>query len=441
MPSDPVRVTDVAGVEFTLGERIAKGAQGTVYRVVRHPDYAIKLLEREQDLKRIATVRRLPLDDLAVAAPLTLIREGGAGYVMRLAGDMKPLREQYLPREFGRGDNPAWYLRTGGLRRRLAIAANVARTLAELHARGLAYVDLNPNNVMVSDDLQRDNTWLIDTDNLTSLSDPRSEILGFPGYLAPERNPRKASPPSTLADAYSLGVLVFRMLVLTHPLMGFAADEMDGNEAQKAADRGELPYIGDPLDDTNRLADGSLPALLFELVLSGRLKELCRDTFGPGRLAPAKRPGSSRWRDVLHTALDNVVECRDGCGWTFYRSRPQCPNCGATAGSTVLVTVYGGDLEQPLAARDSFVLSPQMDVDLLPRHAWGRHTSDDAVVTFRPEREGFAVLSHGESRVVDASGRDVRRLPTPRAKEVVRVRLETPGLPDRVLALRSIGAA
>jgi DNA-binding helix-hairpin-helix protein with protein kinase domain len=441
MPSDPARVTDVAGVEFTLGERIAKGAQGTVYRVVRHPDYAIKLLEREQDLKRIATVRRLPLDDLAVAAPLTLIREGGAGYVMRLAGNMKPLREPYLPRQFGPRENAAWYLETGGLRRRLAIAANVARTLAELHSRGLAYVDLNPYNVMVSDDLHRDNTWLIDTDNLTSLSDPRSGIVGFPGYLAPERYPGKASPPSTLADAYSLGVLVFRMLVLTHPLMGRATDEMEGDQAEDMADRGALPYIDDPLDDTNRLPERVLPAALFGLGLSSRLKELCRDTFGPGRLDPTKRPGSSRWRDVLHTALDNVVECRDGCGWTFYRSRPQCPNCGATAGSTVLVTVYGGELEQPLAARDSFVLSPQMDVDLLPRHAWGRHTSDDAVVTFRPERGGFAVLSHGESRVVGASGKDVRRLPTPRAKEVVRVRVETPGLPDRVLALRSIGAA
>lgn len=441
MPSDPARVTDVAGVEFTLGEPIAEGAQGTVYRVVRHPDYAIKLLKREHDLKRIATVRRLPLDDLAVAAPLTLIREGGAGYVMRLAGDMKPLREPYLPRQFGARKNAAWYLNTGGLRRRLAIAANVARTLAELHARGLAYVDLNPNNVMVSDDLQRDNTWLIDTDNLTSLSDPRSEILGFPGYLAPERNPRKASPPSTLADAYSLGLLVFRMLVLAHPLMGRATDEMEGDAAEDMADRGTLPYVDDPRDDSNRLQEGLLPAGLFGFVLSGRLKELCRDTFGPGRLDPTKRPGSSRWRDVLHTALDNLVECREGCGWTFYRLRPRCPNCGATAGSTVLVTVYGGNLEQPLAARDSFVLSPQMDVDLLPRHAWGRHTTDDAVVTFHPERGGYSVLSHGESRVLGASGRDVRRLPTPHANEVVRVRLETPGLPDRVLALRSIGAA
>ena len=77
-----------------------------------------------EDLKRIAAVRRLPLDGLSVAALLTLIRTGATGYLMPLASDMKPIREPYLPREFGaRETNAAWYRRTGGLRRRLAIAA------------------------------------------------------------------------------------------------------------------------------------------------------------------------------------------------------------------------------------------------------------------------------------------------------------------------------
>ena len=203
MPSEPLRVIDDTGVEFVLGKRIARGGQGTVFRVEGHPGYAIKLLDRPEDLERIAAVRRLPLDGLSVAAPLTLIHTGGTGYLMPLASDMKPIREPYLPREFGaRETNAAWYRQTGGLRRRLAIAANMARSVAALHERGLAYVDLNPGNVMVSDDLNRTETWLIDTDNLTSRSAPRWDILGFPGYVAPERKLRKA-PPSTLATPTS----------------------------------------------------------------------------------------------------------------------------------------------------------------------------------------------------------------------------------------------
>ena len=105
MPSEPEheprRVVDETGVEFVLGQEIAKGGQGTVFRVEGHPGYAIKLLSRPGDLDRIAAVRRLPLDGLPVAAPLTLIRTGGTGYLMPLASDMRPIKEPYLPREFG----------------------------------------------------------------------------------------------------------------------------------------------------------------------------------------------------------------------------------------------------------------------------------------------------------------------------------------------------
>ena len=96
---------------------------------------------------------------------------------------MTPLREPYLPHEFGRNETASWYLSTGGLRRRLAIAARIADTVTILHALALAYVDLNPNNVMISEDLSRDETWLIDTDNLTSMSTPTGR------EHAPQRRP------------------------------------------------------------------------------------------------------------------------------------------------------------------------------------------------------------------------------------------------------------
>ena len=50
MLSELDRVTDDAGVEFVLGQKIAEGAQGAVFRVEGHPGYAIKLLDRPEDL-------------------------------------------------------------------------------------------------------------------------------------------------------------------------------------------------------------------------------------------------------------------------------------------------------------------------------------------------------------------------------------------------------
>jgi DNA-binding helix-hairpin-helix protein with protein kinase domain len=440
MPTE-LRVTDETEVEFVLGSKIAEGAQGAVFRVDGHPGYAIKLLKKSEDLERIAAVRRLPLDGLPVAAPLTLIRNGGEGYLMRLASDMTPIREPYLPREFGaRETNARWYLETGGLRRRLAIAANIAHSISALHERGLAYVDLNPNNVMVSDDLSRTETWLIDTDNLTSRSDPKSDILGFPGYVAPERL-RRSAPPSTLADTYILAIHVFRLLVMRHPLEGLAAEAVDGDTARDRMDRGNFPYVSDPDDRSNQLPPRSFPAGLFPLVMSGRMRHLCERTFGDGRTDPSKRPGSARWRDVLFSALDNVVSCPNDCGWTYYRLQVGCPNCGADTPPTALITVYSGTAEQPLAARDSFVVTSDAETKVMHRHLWGRHDQPDPVVTFWPVRGGFELRTYDDARVTDGSGRDVASIPTPSRGDVYRVRLSAPNRPSRFLALRSVQPA
>lgn len=441
MPSEARRVIDDTGVEFVLGQEIAKGAQGAVFRVEGHPEYAIKLLKRPEDLDRIAAVRRLPLDGLPFAAPLTLIHAGGSGYLMRLASDMTPLREPYLPQEFGvRKMKADWYRQTGGLRRRLAIAANMARAIAALHERGLAYVDLNPNNVMVSDDLSRTETWLIDTDNLTSRANPKWDVVGLPGYIAPERIRRKA-PPSTLADTYILAIHVFRLLVLRHPLEGVAADDIDGDIARKRMDRGELAYVGDPQDRSNQLPPRSFPSGIFRRVMSQRMRDLSERTFTDGRLDPAKRPGSARWRDVLCNALDNVIDCPGGCGWTYFRVEKNCPSCGALTGDIPLITVYPDDSEQQLPARDSLVASASTETAILPRHVWGRYDRTDPVVTFRPVGDGFDVDAHDEARVTSSSGKAVARIRRPSRGQAYRLRLEVPGRPARILRVRLMYSA
>jgi hypothetical protein len=160
-------------------------------------------------------------------------------------------------------------------------------------------------------------------------------------------------------------------------------------------------------------------------------------TFGPGRADPTARPGSARWRDVLSNALDNVIDCPRGCGWTYYRLRSSCPNCGVATNPIALVTVYAGSAEQP-PARDSLVVAASVDTAVLPRHLWGRYDQLDPVVTFRPIRGGFDLRTHDEARLTDGSGRPVAVVPTPGDRELYRVRLKVPGRPARILALRSV---
>ena len=160
------------------------------------------------------------------------------------------------------------------------------------------------------------------------------------------------------------------------------------------------------------------------------MRGLSRQTFTDGRLEPVKRPGSARWRDVLFSALDNVVDCPDDCGWTYYRLQKSCPSCGTATEATALITVYPAADAQPLEARDSLVAAAGGETSLAPRHLWGRHDQPDPVVTFHPVRGGFEVEVHDEARLTDGAGKAVSKIPRPTGSEVYRVRLEAPGRPS-----------
>lgn len=389
-----ITVVDETGIEYRLGEPLAPpGAQGVVHSVVGHGDLAVKLLKNANDLDRLRAVRRLPLDGIHVAGPTALIEDGDqAGYVMQLAGEMTTLSKAYLPRQFGSSATLDWYGESGGLSRRLAVAASIARTLASLHARSLAYVDLNPNNVMVSSNIDQRETLFIDADNLTSAVHGASEVLGLRGYLAPERARLPPATPSTLADSYSLAVVTFRMLCLLHPLQGEATEQadLDAEQADDAMDNGTFPYVADPDNDSNRPVNGSA---IVDAVISPGLRKLCEQTFIQGRLNPKVRPSSSRWRDALFTALDNVITCnRDDCKWTYYRVVPTCPKCGQSTGAVPLLSWRPEVEGKAGGAGATIALSRVGATTIEPRHLWGRFDETQTALTLEPTDNGFEIV-------------------------------------------------
>jgi len=56
------------------------------------------------------------------------------------------------------------FVQSGGLARRLALLARLARVLASLHGLGIAHGDLSPRNVFVSSTHAHSQVWLIDVD-------------------------------------------------------------------------------------------------------------------------------------------------------------------------------------------------------------------------------------------------------------------------------------
>jgi len=85
---------------------------------------------------------------------------------------------------------------------------------------------------------------------------------------------------------------------------------------------GSLPWVDDPSDQSNATHHG-FPR---DIVLSPKLKELCRRCFSEGLREPTKRPGISQWVEDLYSAADFTVECPD-CGSTYYANQQCCPWC------------------------------------------------------------------------------------------------------------------
>ena len=360
MPNYPDQVVDDLGGLHVLPQHpLGEGGQGVVFRTTSNPDVAVKLLPRRRiDLPdRLADVRALPLPkDLPIARPTALLRDR-VGYTMPLMADMAPIKALiYTPREESMA---AFYQATGGLRKRLLTLAGTAATLARLHAVPVVYADVSDNNVYVSKDPDRADVWLIDADNLTLTSEPCPAIQ-TPGFGAPEVVAGRGA--TTLSDAFAFAVLASWILVQHHPFLGDAAEgggwDEEGEDGEELAFAGELPWIFDPDDDSNRSDLGIQPP---EFVLSPGLRRLFQQSFGPGRTDPTARPGLAEWATALLRAADHTVRCPH-CTATYYTAQ-QCPWCDATRPSflTAVAGRWEPDEEAPSEAAPAFARVWRLD--------------------------------------------------------------------------------
>lgn len=117
----------------------------------------------------------------------------------------------------------------------LSIAIQIADALASAHERGIAHLDLKPENVMLT---RTGQVKVLDFGVARNLGTPKTAnaaglAAGTPGYLAPEQARGEAS---TASDLWSFGVLLIELLTGRRP----SPDAVDQDRAPKTPGPGRI---------------------------------------------------------------------------------------------------------------------------------------------------------------------------------------------------------
>ena len=199
---------------YELLEPIGHGESSEVFRA-RGPDgnkIAVKLIAGDE-------ARRPGLLDRLAAEVALSRRLGAAGLVALLDSGLLSGRP-FLAMELIEGTTLAAGMAAGPMpvRRSLAVTGAVAATLDAIHRAGAVHRDVKPGNVMLR---SGDVPVLMDL-GVAALGPadfrPGTELVGSPGFLAPEVIDDR--PFDGKADVFALGVVLYMLLTGTRPFDG-----------------------------------------------------------------------------------------------------------------------------------------------------------------------------------------------------------------------------
>ncbi len=202
---------EVVDDRFEIDARAGEGGMGTVYRAIDRSNrttVAFKILHDPQGdaITRFAHEARAlaDLDDPHI--------------VRYIAHGTLNSGEPYLVVEWVEGESLSEHLARGhiSVAESLEIAWQLASALGAAHARGIVHRDVKPSNVMLEGGSSK-HVKLLDfgiarlaeaTAGLTGTRD----VIGTPGYMAPEQARGERAPIDARTDVFSLGCVLYECL-------------------------------------------------------------------------------------------------------------------------------------------------------------------------------------------------------------------------------------
>ncbi|MEE4296271.1 MAG: serine/threonine-protein kinase, partial [Wenzhouxiangella sp.] len=233
---------------YHLQELIGEGGMGRVYLAEQSEPVrrrvALKLTRRGLDSADAAARFRAERQALAVLEHPNIARvfdagstDGGRPWFAMEFIDGTPINR--------------WAVERGlNLRQRIELLLPVCEAVQHAHAKGLVHRDLKPSNILVIDDGGIGRPIVIDFGiaRLADLGqDERTqvtrvgELVGTPEYMSPEQASLGEMDIDTRSDIYSLGLVLYELLVGELPLSGAQLRKLGFQAMCQAIREGDTP--------------------------------------------------------------------------------------------------------------------------------------------------------------------------------------------------------
>ncbi len=208
---------------FVIRELIGHGGMATVYRAYQssvNRDVALKVIELTDSSWHDPSFQRRFTKEAEVIAALEHI------HILPVFDYGITDQVAYIAMRLLRGGTLREVIKDGPLSvdRAADLFRQIARGLAYAHRKGVIHRDLKPSNIMLDD---AGNALLTDFGLAKLMGDPleltkSGNIVGTPTYMSPEQ--LRGDPLDHRSDIYSLGVVLYYMLVGRPPFGGTGTD-------------------------------------------------------------------------------------------------------------------------------------------------------------------------------------------------------------------------
>jgi serine/threonine-protein kinase len=213
----PLDVGESAPFGYDLLEEVGRGGMGIVYRARQHQPnriVAIKMI-RSQRFASAADVQRFYNEAEAAA---NLDHDGVVPIYEVGQHDGIP----FFSMKFVEGASLAQLLKSGEITQDAAVMLlrDVAEAVAHAHQRGIVHRDLKPSNILVERSGQPRVTdfGLVKYVDRESTITVAGDVMGTPGFMAPEQAIGDSEHVTAAADVYSLGAVLYRILTGRPPI-------------------------------------------------------------------------------------------------------------------------------------------------------------------------------------------------------------------------------